>query len=109
MNLADLIVVCLNHPKARNQTFLVSDDDDMSTPVLFSRLAEAGGYKAYMCRFPLILLAISLGLLGKLAIYERLCGSMQVNIDYTKSQLSWKPPVKVNNSLSSCWLLDTER
>ena len=109
LNLADLIGVCLNHPKARNQTFLVSDDDDMSTSVLFSMLAEAGGYKAYMFRFPLILLAISLGLLGKSSIYERLCGSMQVNIDYTKSQLSWKPPFKVKNSLSSCWILDTER
>ncbi len=108
-NLVDLIVVCLNHPNAKNQTFLVSDDDDMSTSILFSRLADAGGYKAYIFSFPLILLSISLRVLGKSAIYERLCGSMQVNIDYTKSQLGWKPPFKVNNSLSSCWLLDTER
>lgn len=108
-NLVDLIVICLNHPNAKNQTFLVSDDDDMSTSILFSRLAEAGGYKAYIFSFPLILLSISLRILGKSAIYERLCGSMQVNIDYTKSQLGWKPPVKIKDSLSSCWLLDTER
>ncbi len=108
-NLADLIVVCFNHPMARNQTFLVSDDDDMSTPVLFSRLAEAGDCKAYMFRFPLILIAISLVLLGKRGIYERLCGSMQVNIDYTKSRLRWEPPFTVKNSLSRCWLLDSER
>ena len=108
-NLVDLIVVCLNHPNAKNQTFLVSDDDDMSTSILFSRLADAGGYKAYIFSFPLILLSISLRVLGKSAIYERLCGSMQVNIDYTKSQLGWKPPFKIKDSLSSCWLVDTER
>ena len=107
-NLVDLIVICLNHANAKNQTFLVSDDDDMSTPTLFSRLAGAGGYKAYIFSFPLILLSISLRGFGKSAIYERLCGSMQVNIDYTKSQLGWKPPFKVEDSLSSCWLVDTE-
>ena len=108
-NLVDLIVICLDHPNAKNQTFLVSDDDDMSTSILFSRLAEAGGYKTYIFKFPLTILNISLRMLGKSPIYERLCGSMQVNIEYTKSQLSWKPPFKVKDSLSSCWLLDTER
>lgn len=108
-NLVDLIVVCLTHPKAKNQTFLVSDDDDMDISELISRLADAGGYKAYIFSFPLILLSISLRVLGKSAIYERLCGSMQVNIDYTKSQLDWKPPFKIKDSLSSCWLVDTER
>ena len=108
-NLVDLIVVCLNHPNAKNQIFLVSDDDDMSTPVLFSRLAEAGGYKTYIFKFPLTILHVSLRVLGKSAIYERLCGSMQVNIEFTKSQLSWKPPFKVKDSLSSCWVIDIER
>ena len=107
--MVDLIVICLDHPNARNQTFLVSDDDDMSTSALFSRLAEAGGYNAYIFNFSLTILHISLRALGKSAIYERLCGSMQVNIEYTKSQLSWKPPFKVKDSLASCWLIDTER
>ena len=108
-NLIDLIVVCLTHPKAKNQTFLVSDDDDMNTSELISRLAEAGGYKAYIFGFPLTMLYVSLRLLGKLPIYERLCGSMQVNIEDTKSQLSWSPPFKVNDSLSNCWLSDAHR
>lgn len=108
-NLVDLIVVCLNHPNAKNQTFLVSDDDDMSTSILLSRLGDAGGYKTYIYKFPLVLLSISLRVLGKSAIYERLCGSMQVNIDYTKSQLGWKPPFKIKDSFSSCWLEDTEQ
>lgn len=102
-NLVDLIVTCVSHPNAKNQTFLVSDDHDVSTPELISMLAEAGGYKAYIYFFPLILLCMFLRVIGKKAIYERLCGSMRVNIDYTKSQLSWEPPFKVIESLASCW------
>ena len=102
-NLVDLIVTCISHPNAKNQTFLVGDDNDVSTPELVTMLAEAGGYKAYILFFPLILLSTFFGLIGKKAIYDRLCGSMRVNIDYTKSQLSWEPPFKVNDSLASCW------
>lgn len=108
-NLVDLIVVCLTHPNAKNQSFLVSDDDDMDTSELISRLAEAGGHKAYIFGFPITMLYFSLRLLGKLPLYERLCESMQVNIEYTKSQLSWNPSFKVNDSLRNCWLSDANR
>ncbi|MDC3106217.1 NAD-dependent epimerase/dehydratase family protein, partial [Gammaproteobacteria bacterium] len=108
-NLADLVTVCLNHPKAKNQTFLVSDDDDMSTSVLVSRLAKAGGNKAYLFKFPLSILKTLLRMFGKSSIYERLFSSMQVNIEHTKSILNWKPPFKVDNSLSNCWLSRRER
>jgi len=108
-NLVDLIVICLNHPKAKNQTFLVSDDYDMSTSELFLRLADAGGYKTCIFSFPLVLLSIFFRVLGKSAIYERLFCSMQVNIDFTKSQLGWKPPFNVNKSLANCWCEDIGR
>ena len=108
-NLVDLIVACLDHPNAANQTFLVSDDDDMSTPTLFSRLAHAGGYNAYIFKFPLAMLHFAFRLFGRLAMYNRISGSMQVNIEFTKSQLSWRPPFTVEDSLPSCWPIETER
>ena len=106
-NLVDLIVVCLKHPNAKNQTFLVSDDDDMSTSELFSRLAEAGGYKTYIFGFPHTMLYVFFLLLGKLQIYQRLFGSMQVSIEHTKSKLNWNPPFKADDALKSCWQSDT--
>lgn len=105
-NLVDLIVVCLHHPNAKNQTFLISDDDDMSTPVLFSMLAEAGGYKAYTFSFPLVLLYFLFKLFFKPGVYSRLCCSMRVNIEHTKTQLSWEPPYSVKQCLANCWLKD---
>tara|TARA_A100001015_G_C15037268_1_gene737140 strand:- start:3053 stop:4000 length:948 start_codon:yes stop_codon:yes gene_type:complete len=106
-NLVDLIITCLDHPNAKNQTFLVSDDDDMSTPLLFSRLAKAGGYNAYIIYFPLIVLYIFFRSFSKLKVFDRLSGSMCVNIEQTKSELNWKPPFKVKESLINCWIKDT--
>jgi len=102
-NLVDLVVTCIDHPNAKNKSFLVSDDRDLSTPELLSMIAAAGGHKPWIFICPQIFLSSVLGFLGKSAIYERLCGSMQVNIDYTKSQLNWNPPFKVEDSLASCW------
>jgi UDP-glucose 4-epimerase len=102
-NLVDLICTCLDHPKAKNQTFLVSDDYDMSTPELCCLLAKAGGYNSRIFRFPRSLLWIALSLVGKKTVYERLFGSMEIDIDLTKSQLNWKPPHKVEDSFINCW------
>jgi len=40
-NLVDLILTCINHPKAANQVFLVSDDYDLSTAELVIKITEA--------------------------------------------------------------------
>jgi len=103
-NLVDLIRTCLDHPNAKNQTFLVSDDCDMSTPQLCYLLAKNGGYNSRIFRFPRSLLRLGLSLIGKKAVYKRLFGSMEIDIEFTKSQLNWKPPFKVQDSIVNCWL-----
>ncbi|MDA1381010.1 NAD-dependent epimerase/dehydratase family protein [Plesiomonas shigelloides subsp. oncorhynchi] len=40
-NLVDLIITCIDHPKAANQVFLVSDDHDVSTSDMVRELAIA--------------------------------------------------------------------
>ena len=103
-NLIDLIITCLGHPKAKNQTFLVSDDDDLSTPKLISMLADITGEKVFLFNFPKVLIYLSLRVIGKLAIYNRLCGSMCADIEHTKSLLGWSPPQKVKDALKESWL-----
>ena len=39
-NLVNLIICCINHPKAAGQTFLVSDGEDISTPDLLRKLSK---------------------------------------------------------------------
>ena len=92
-NLCDLILTCLTHPGAANQTFLVSDDQDLSTPELIRMAADALGRPARLWPFPPALLERLATLLRKGGTARRLCGNLQVDIGKTKSLLSWAPPV----------------
>ena len=51
-NLVDLIVTCLTHPAAANQTFLVSDGEDVSTTELLRRMGLAMGRPARLIPVP---------------------------------------------------------
>lgn len=98
-NLVDLIVVCVTHPKAANQIFLVSDGEDLSTAELLQRAAQAQGVKAWLWPVPVVLLRWGARLLGKEAMAQRLLGSLQVDITKTRELLGWQPPLTVNEGL----------
>jgi len=98
-NLVDLIMTCLNHPAAANQTFLVSDGEDISTAELLKRMGAAMGRPARLFHMPPALLKLGSTLLNKRAIYQRLCGSLQLDIAKTRQLLGWTPPVSVDAGL----------
>jgi UDP-glucose 4-epimerase len=83
-NLVDLIVTCISHPAAANQTFLVSDGVDVSTSELIRRMGHAMGYPARLIPLPVFWLKLTAALIGKSEMVHRLCGSLQVHIDKTR-------------------------
>lgn len=99
-NLVDLIIVCINHPSAANQTFLVSDDEDLSTAELLDNMALALGSTSRLIAFPTSLIELGAKLIGRSDIAQRLCSSLQVDIKKTKELLDWAPPVSVKEGLS---------
>jgi UDP-glucose 4-epimerase len=98
-NLVDLILVCLSHPAAINQNFLVSDGEDLSTVDLLLRLGQALGRPSRMLPIPESLLKLGANLLGRQDTYQRLCGSLQLDITKTRELLDWVPPVSVDEGL----------
>lgn len=98
-NLVDLIVTCLDHPGAANQTFLVSDSEDLSTSELLRRMGAALGKPARLLPVPSGLLETGAAMLGKKALSQRLCGSLQVDIGKTRELLNWTPPLRVDEAL----------
>lgn len=98
-NLLDLIVTCLNHPAAANQTFLVSDGEDLSTAQLLKRMGAAMGRPARLFYVPPALLKLGATVLNKPGIYQRLCGSLQLDINKTRQLLGWTPPMSVDEGL----------
>jgi UDP-glucose 4-epimerase len=98
-NLCDLISLCVEHPGARNKTFLASDGEDLSTTDLLRRLASALGRPAHLFPVAPAILAFAAAAVGKPSIAQRLCGTLQVDISETRSLLGWEPPVTVDAGL----------
>lgn len=99
-NLLDFIGVCLTHPKAVGQTFLISDDHDVSTTELLKEIASAMHRTARLLPIPQFILENVLILLGRGRISDRLCASLQLDITLAKTLLSWKPPYSFKDQLS---------
>ena len=98
-NLVDLIVTCITHPAAANQTFLVSDGEDVATTELLRRMGQAMGRPARLIPVPAGLLKLAATLLGKPDVAQRLCGSLQVDIEKTRRLLGWTPPLSLDEGL----------
>lgn len=98
-NLVDLLVTCIDHPAAANQTFLVSDGEDLSTAGLLRRLGDAMGKPTCLLSVPPVLLHAVGKLLGQADKAQRLLGNLQVDISHTCQTLSWKPPISVDEGL----------
>jgi nucleoside-diphosphate-sugar epimerase len=98
-NLVDFIITCMTHPRAANQTFLVSDGNDLSTAELVRGLARAAGVSPRLLPVPVWALQAGAMLLGKEDEVQRLCGSLQVDISKARNLLGWRPPVVVEEGL----------
>lgn len=98
-NLLDFILVCSTHPEAANQTFLVSDGRDVSTPDLVRGLAGAAGVPARLLSVPVGLLQAAAALAGKQAAVQRLCENLQLDTAKARRLLDWTPPVSFDEGL----------
>jgi nucleoside-diphosphate-sugar epimerase len=98
-NLVDLIVTCVTHPAAANQIFLAGDSEDLSTADLLRRLAQALAVPLRLLPVPVWLLSATATMLGKRAMIDRLCGSLQVDISKARELLGWSPPLSVDEAL----------
>jgi nucleoside-diphosphate-sugar epimerase len=98
-NLVDLLLTCADHPAAANQTFLVSDGEDLSTAALIRRMGTALGRPARLLPVPPFLLQLGAVALGKREVAQRLLGSLQVDILHTRATLGWSPPITVDEGL----------
>ena len=98
-NLVDVILRCIDHPNAKNKTFLVSDDEDLSTPDLIKLIATKMGRSVRLFPDPIAWLKFFSFFIGRQSDIDRLTGSLQVDIEYTKKILDWKPSVSVSEGI----------
>ena len=111
-NLVDAIVTCINHPNAANQIFLVSDNQDVSTPQLIRLIAQQMELSCKLVPVSPSLLKL-LGYAGDVAqliskkslpfnsySIDRLLGSLFVDSSYIQKTLNWQPPFTLEEGLA---------
>ncbi len=100
-NLADAIVSVATHPDAAGQTFFVSDEGAVSTPVLIESIAASLNKNSRLIRIPLGLLNLAGALTGKSGAIQRLAGSLTVDTGKIQTLLSWQPPFTMVEGLKT--------
>ncbi|MFO7667160.1 MAG: SDR family oxidoreductase [Desulfobacterales bacterium] len=98
-NLVNLIIACMNHPKAAGQTYLVSDGEDVSTPELVRQIAKALGKSPKLFYLPIFMLRLAGIITGKSQQIERLTGSLTIDSSKIRKELNWSPPFTMIHGL----------
>lgn len=98
-NLVDFLILCVDHPAAAHQTFLVSDGQDLSTPYLIQSLATAMGKRVRLFFIPVWMLKAGAIVLGKRNVVDRLCDDLQIDISKARQLLDWSPPISVQEGV----------
>lgn len=98
-NLVDLILTCVVHPQARNQTFLAADGEDVSTTELLRRIRLAMGASPWLIPLPPFIFHWLGVLTGKQSVVNRLCGSLCIDVSEVVQRLDWKPPYSLDQGL----------
>ena len=98
-NLVSFIIHCIDHPKAANEVFLISDGEDVSTTQLLQKVAKASGKKSLLLPVPIGLMTMMAKVIGKGDMANRLFGSLQVDSSKARDLLGWQPVITMDEQL----------
>lgn len=101
-NLVHLIEVCIKHPNAKNNIFLVSDDLAISTTKLIRLIRVAYGLRPNLFYINPFFIRIIARMFRKEDMVNRLYDDLHVDIKHTKDTLDWHPPVTMNKAIKDC-------
>ena len=99
-NLVDAIIAAGVSPAAVRRTYLVSDGEDVSTPVLIRSIAAAMLVQPRLFPFPPALLMAGAAALGKREEVRRLVGSLQIDSSKIRNDLEWTPRCRMAQGLA---------
>lgn len=98
-NLVEAIDTCIKHQAAADQLFLVSDQEEISTPELIRKLAEFMHLKPRLVNIPLPILDLLASLPGKSQDIRKLKDSLVIDSSKISALLSWQPTINIFSGL----------
>jgi nucleoside-diphosphate-sugar epimerase len=91
-NLVDALMLCISHPDAAGETFLVSDGEAVPTSKLIQQISKALGRSVRLFPMPLKLFSVIMRLIGKASVFDRLTQSLVIDSTKLHTALRWRPP-----------------
>ncbi len=91
-NIVSFIFECIENQRAGNELFLVSDNDDLSTPEIVELMGNLIGKNPKTIKFPIKLLWSMFTLLGKRKAAVSLMVDLQLDVNRSLELLEWSPP-----------------
>ncbi|WP_124553127.1 NAD-dependent epimerase/dehydratase family protein [Methylophilus methylotrophus] len=98
-NLVSCLLTITKSDKARNNCFVVSDDNDISTAELIMRIAELMGKPPRLWWFPETGLKWAGLVTGYIEEIKKLFDPFQINCSKLKNELGWIPVISLKNGL----------
>lgn len=108
-NFVSFAALCVDteaSPEAKNQIFLLSDGEDISTSELLRKVAKAYGCKAVLLPLPVGVIRFAAGLMNKTSLADRLVGSLVIDGSKARNMLGWTPPLSMDEQLIKMALYD---
>ena len=109
-NLVDVLTVCATHPRAANQLFLVSDNEDVTVSDLMQRMAREMKHRTWTVPGSESLLRLAAKLIGREDEVRRVIDPLTVSPAKAMRLLNWTPPFDLNAGLATAvqWFLGSE-
>jgi nucleoside-diphosphate-sugar epimerase len=98
-NLVSAIAMCVDHPAAAGRTFLVCDDEPISSAGLARAIAAAMERAPKLLPVPVALLRCAGILTGRAAAVRRLVSSLAVDASAIRDTLGWRPPTPFSTGI----------
>jgi nucleoside-diphosphate-sugar epimerase len=93
INLIDFISICIQHPKAKNQVFCISDGNDISIREFTNAIADGLNKRLIQVPIPLGVFRFLGKIMRKIEPVQQLIGDLQVDSSKARYLLDWTPPV----------------
>ncbi len=100
-NLINFLLHCSEHPRAVNQIFNISDDNDLCTKELCQLIAHIFDRKSFLLPIPEKFMYAVLKTIGKKSFYNKLFESVRLDITQAKNRLNWAPLLTVEQQFQS--------
>lgn len=98
-NLVSFITTCIYHDTKINETFLIADDEVISTKQLIQCVSSGMGKSMILLPVPTKLLSTLADVTGKVSIFEQLYGNLEIDNRKAKKFFNWHPPKHSLNAL----------